>query len=258
MTDKIATNAPSWLVEAAQEDKSLEQVKQHRQLVRAKIVQGMSAHELKKQYGEGAVVMQPGGALVSPPEEPFLFVPLFMFTEYCWWSDINDKSTQSILERTFDPVHPIAMKSKDKARREETYKVGGANYKYRFVEHLVFPGLIYGGENKMQPITISFERGEYKNGKGFCSAITMRRIGERVAPLWSQVWQLKTSLRTRGDHPWWGFDYSTPTEPFIDQHDAEGFRKLWEQLREQHDERLLFVDHADEEAESVSLEDSEM
>jgi len=231
-----------------EEDNSLDQVKKYRQLTRLKLIQGMSPQELKKEFGEGAVLMQPGRAMVAEAEEPFLFVPLFMFTEWCHWSDRDDDSTRAILDRTFDKESPLAKRSRDKDARFEKYSVGDTEYKSRYVEHLCFPGLIYGDhQHSMTPVTLSFEKGEFVQGNAFCSAIVMRR-----APLYLNVFKLQSAVHTNGKNEWFGFDFSNPaTGPFVSEEEAPAFKALNAEYIQQHADRTLEVDRSDADEEVV-------
>lgn len=256
--------APDWLVEAAEEDdQSLVEVRKHRKLARLKIVQGSTARAqaMKKEYGEGAVITVPQRARIAGPKEDFQFVPLFMYTEWCEWSDNDDQTTPAILSRTFDEASEVAQKAKDKKRREEEYEVGGKRYKKRFIEHLCFPGVIYGGQFHGTPVTLSFERGEYWQGENFCGAIMMQKIGQHTAPLWTQVWTLRSGDGDTGhkndQFSWWGFDYATPRMddrehgPFILEEEHDGFKQLAKELREKFAEGALEVDRSDADEETI-------
>lgn len=261
---KVGLDAPSWLVDVAKENESsLDAVRAHRQLQRAKIVQGMTRRlELKQRFGEGAVLVQPGDVLLAKLDEPFLFVPLFHFTEFSKLAHIDDASSGMFQARTFDERSELARRARDGNLRSEPYgpkdKDGKHLYSYRYVEHLVFPGIIYGAHPLAGTvIAISFERGEFFNGTSFCSAILLRRVGGVSAPLWSQVWELRSRLhKNRVGQQWYGFDFFTPEQPFILEEESVSFREQHEELKRQFQSKLIEVDRSDV-ADDVAVAPSE-
>lgn len=253
---KVGTDAPSWLVDLAKQEQesgsSLAAVRAHRQLQRLKIIQGMTRKiELKQRFGEGSVLIQPGDKLLAKLDEPFLFVPLFHFTEFSKMADIDDSGSSMFQGRTFDEGSDIARRAKDANLRSEAYgpsdKDGKPMYAYRYVEHLVFPGVIYGAhEVAGTVVAVSFEKGEFFNGTAFCSAILLRKVAGRTAPLWSQVWELRSRLhKNRTGQQWYGFDYFTPEQPFILEGEVESFLSQHEEIVKQYKEKLLEVDRDD-------------
>lgn len=282
LPQRVGADAPSWLADVARSDESLSQVKKYRRLGRLKIVQGNSpsAKARIKQFGEGAVITQPGESLVAKPKEPFCFVPLFMFTEFCQWKDRDDESKDvpMIVERTFDELSRVAQCARDKNRRREYYgptdaEHPGGKYQYRYVEHLCFPGIVYSGPLAGTPVTISFEKGEFMRGNDWCSAIMLRRVGDAIAPLWTQVWELRSGDGEDGhrnpQYEWWGFNYSTPDltavpdpadpdrdrGPFILFSEVDAYRRMHEDLREKYAAQELEVDRsdADEDVEAAAV-----
>lgn len=277
---RVGSGAPSWLVEAAEKDTSVDQVKKYRRLSRLRIVQGSTpaAKARIKEFGEGSIITVPGNTRVATAKEPFLFVPLFMFTEYCTWKDRDDESKErpKILDRSFDEAGEIALKSKDSKRRKEKYG-DKQEYEMRHVEHLCFPGIIYGDSHPLSgtPVTISFEKGEYFQGTNFCSAIMLRKVGQATAPLWSQVWALKSGDGETGhqspQYEWWGFDFFTPGEgllpdiedrggAFIREEEMGTHKALAADLESKFAEQALEVDRsdADEEYVEATTQDEEM
>jgi len=235
---EVTRVAPSWLVKEAEKDKSLTGVDAHKRVPMIKCVQAMSADEIKG-YGEGAIVTAPGNQLLAAPGEVLQFVPLFMFEEYCKWSDLDDKDSPMILERSFWANSDIAIKAKDTTRRFEDY---GNSYKYRYVHHLHFPGIIYTGEFKGLIATLTFCRGEFFTGQNFCSACSMRKIDGVRVPLWAQVWDLSSSQR-QGRYKWQGLDLKVPElSPIIDDCDREAFKKLHVEFKELWEKSLIQVE----------------
>lgn len=259
---KVGIEAPAWLVEEAAKDTSLDHVKNYRRLTRLRIVQGNTpeAKARIKRYGEGAVIAVPSETVIAEPKELFGFVPLFMFTEFCKWRDRNDKSSnERILERSMDETSVIAQRARDRKARIEPYTVEGRNFDYQYIEHLCFPGVIYGGPHHATPVTISFEKGEFRRGTDFCSAIMLRKIGATTAPLWSQVWQLRSGDGEDGhanpDYTWWGFNYETGPQLLIKDEEVDMFRALHQELSDKYEARELQVDRSDAGEEVVDVDD---
>ena len=257
---------PDWLVAYADEDKSLVEASKYRVLNRLKIIQGSSSSELKKKHGEGAVILSPGNVLVAGVGEKFTFVGLMMFTEWCTWSDINDKASPSILDRSFDPTCDIAKKAAVKETRFEEYE-GSSNaakpFNMRHVEHINIAGVIYNPEHPLhgQPTTLSYARGEFGTGRTFLSACMMRKVQGKQVPLYCQVWDFSTSLRDLNDNEWYGYDHSPPESPYIKREEVEVFKAMHEQLADDYAKNRIRVDHSDAEDEageaSVSSVDNE-
>lgn len=251
---KVGQSAPNWVQAYQEEDKSLDNVKKYRQLTRLRLVQGMSPTSLKKEFGEGAVLMQPGRALVAKPEESFNFVPLFMFTEFIKWSDRKDDSTRAVLEKSFSERSEVAKRARAKEGRFEEYSVNGEDYVNRYVEHLCFPGMMYGGSHHGKFVTLSFEKGEFMQGMSFCTAIS-----GRGAPIYLQVWRLQSAIHTDGKNDWWGFDYGTPEEPFVKEEEGPSFKKMYEELATQWADNALEIDRDDdvEDVETIEVENTD-
>lgn len=241
--------APDWLTEyTGDADNSIDDLAEYRILSRLKVVQSMSAEELKEEFGEGTIIIAPGNVLVARKREPVLFVPVFFFTEFCFWGDRKDKVGPTIRDRSFDKAGDIARRARDPEKREEEYEGGFVG---RYVEHLNFAGFIYTEDHaqKGTPCVLSFSRGEFGTGRNFINAVTLRKVGGQTAPLWSQVWSLQTNFRDQGDKKWWGIDVYNPPEgvsPFIRKEEVEFFRQEHFSCKEDFERSKLLVDHGDD------------
>lgn len=261
-----------FLAPFVQEDDSLAGMEQHVIIPRLKIIQSMTDPELKKKAPEGSVILRPSDMIVAEPEQPFLFVPQFFFVEFTKMSDRRDKTGPMILGRSFDPTSEIAKRSENAETRFEVYeghekKPDKDQWKYRYVKHFRFPGVLYEAESDffMTPTVISFERGEHFQGRNFVSAIKMRKVrvgsGEETRlvpqPLWSQVWQLHTAIRPGNEGSWYGFDFEVahPSSIIAEEHVAE-FREAHNALKEAHLQNRLMVD-GDDSDEAAPPEDAE-
>lgn len=247
--------ATAFLANFAEEDKSLDTMQQYRIVPRFKVIQPTSDKALKDKFGEGTALVRPGDTVAwKDGDEAFEFVPLFFWTEFCKWADLRDKENHMIMETSYDPTSPIAKKSKGAETRTEVYegqegKPVSDQWKYRYVEHLRFVGIIYGDHplSGVQ-VALSFERGEFFQGTSLITAITMRKHtidGKKVnVPLWAQVWELSVGYREKGDNrKWYGFDFEAAKRSnIIADTDAEEFLTLHKELAELHSKNLLKVD----------------
>lgn len=249
---KVQGTDPNWLANYIEQDQSLQGMEEYRILPRIKVIQSMTDQNLKKMFGEGTIIIRPGDAVLwKDGDEPFLFVPLFFCVEFTKFADLRDKeSGVVIVERSFDPTSDIAKKSRDSELRFEIYEGQEKKkdpMKYRYVEHLRFFGVIYGSHQlAWQFIALSFERGEFGQGRNFISAIKMRktRIGDKSVPvpLWSQVWALKGVFRDKGDKKWYGIDFVAPDDPMINPGDAEQMFAFHKEMKELFEKQRLLVD----------------
>lgn len=235
---------PNWLETYVETDSSLEDLKDYRILSRLKVVQAMSDEALKEEFGEGAVIISPGNVLVAEKRTAFQIVPVFFWTEFCFWSDRKDTVSNTILDRSFDKAGDLARKARDPDHREEEYQEGFVG---RYVEHLNFASYVYGDHpQRGTALVASFSRGEFGTGRNFISSISLRKVGGKPAPLWAQVWEFKTGFRDQGDKKWYGLDFSNPTtpaEPYIQQSEVEFFLAEHGSCKEDYERSRLLVDH---------------
>lgn len=249
----------SALVAQFEGDDSLDSMAQHRIVPRLKIMQGLSEQGMKEAAGgEGAVVLAPGGMPLCPRNEIITVNPLFFFAEYVVWNDKDDTSLPRVHDRSFElatsPKGDIARRALDMKLREERY--GGTDQKplkRRWVEHLCFVCMLVStpdGSATGEIVTLSFEKGENMQGRSFINSIRARRVDGPDGPikvaLWAQLWNLKTSLRTKGSNKWWGFDFTASDPSIINPEDAAARKALHENLKAEFAARTLVVDRADE------------
>lgn len=254
---------PDWLAQYDNAgDESLNTLKQYRILPRLKVIQAMTRAELRDKFSDGTVVIIPAEIAVADRDTPLVLVPVFFFPEFVKWADRKDKVSNSILERTLDPLSELAAKCKDPKRRVEGYGPLNAQQKPQYlarnVEQLTFVCMIADGDNKGLLVSLVFARGEYSKGTAFMNAVTMRRVGGRVAPLWSQRWSFHPAYRDRGDKKWWGIDFETPEQPYIEAGDVEVCSGLFKEMKTLYDDRRIASADDTEEEEGSPESSSEM
>ena len=251
---KVEGVDPNYLAKYIKQDNSLDALKEHRIVPRFKIIQATSDDVLKKNFGEGSVVIRPGDVLICKHEdEPasFQFVPLFFFVEWAKWRDLKGNGPM-ILDRSHDPISELAMKSKSTDTRRELYegqegKKDNEKMYYGFVEHLRFIGVIYGDHPLVgTPVTLSFERGEWIQGKNFISAVSLRRqtINDTSSPvpLWAQVWTLKPIHHAPdATRKWYGFQFEAVDPSIIRPDEADAMRAAHIEFKELFEKQKLMV-----------------
>jgi len=259
--EKVNTN-PGYLAQYVEQDDSLDVLKEHRTVPRFKIIQPTTDQELAKQFGVGSCIVRPGDTLVSQFEgdlTTFQFVPLFFVCEWAKWRDLKGTGPM-ILERSNDPGGDLARRSKSAELRMELYPgqehIEDEKLKmyFKFVEHLRFIGVIYGDHPLAgTPVTLSFERGEWRQGKNFISAISMRREiikGKATpVPLWAQVWNLRTQFHNPDQtKKWYGFHFSAADPSIITNEEAPVFKVLHEEFKDLAKKQQLIVQEVDDKA----------
>jgi hypothetical protein len=272
-TEKVQ---PSFLSQYVEEDHSLDSLKEYRVVPRLKIIQSPSAQELKEAFGEGSVIVRPGDTMVCSykdrgSDEPtsFVVVPVFFFTEFAKWKDLRDKTdSPNVLERTFDKSSIMAKRAADRNERYELYPghdqlPDNEQRFYRYVQHFRFISIIYGAHPLCGTATVlSFERGEFGQGKNFISAISLRKImtkdGPAPMPLWAQLWRFSVQYHDPStDKKWYGYKFQT--EGSIQPEEAETFNNHHKEFAELFEQQRLVVDESGEtDQEEVIPEDAEL
>jgi len=261
---KVEGVDPAFLEKFVKDDHSLDDLKEHRVVPRIKLIQSPTDQTLKKQFGEGSAILRPGDVLICRYEtEPnsFQLVPVFFFVEFAKWADLKAQTGPMIEDRSFDPTSDLAKKARDPKRRFEVYPGQdgldeGEQRRYRYVEHFRFISVIYGDHPLVgTPVTLSFERGEFSQGKNFISAISLRRqvVANKptAVPLWAQVWTIKPAYREpSADRRWYGFNFEPSDPSIIQSEEAERMRALHTEMKDLFEkQRLLVQDEPQEEAE---------
>jgi len=268
LATKKVEGVPGFLVDFIREDTSLANLDQYVIIPVVKMVQGSAGLELKKKFGEGTAILRPGDIVLAKYEDDngqatFDFVPHFFFTEFTKDSALGDSENPWILQRSFDQTSEIAKKARDADQRKELYpghedrKPEDKKY-FRYVEHLCFAGVIYG-EHQLEgtQVVLSFEKGEFWQGRNFISAIKMRKSKveeQRITlPLWSQVWTFSVGFRDKGaNKKWYGMDFEIADEPLIKEDEADAMFAAHTELKEVFTKDLLQVDHGERDEEVPS------
>jgi len=253
---RVGGTEMAWLKGEAEQDSGVEEMLEYRILPRLKIVQAMSATELKEEFGEGSIILSPGNALVVEKKRTVDFVPVFFFPEFLKIADRDDTNNPMILARSFDKAGEIARRARDPNNRFEPYGEKD-EYQARFAEVLNFPGFIVSDDHNLKGVAcvLGFSRGEFGKGRAFINGIALRKIEGKQVPLWAQRWTLVPGFRERGTRRWWGIDFEQPDLPenlYIQKDQAEFFKGQATEMKDLYDKAKLLVDMSDEKPEEAT------
>lgn len=212
---------------------------------RIKVVQPTS-HEDFSEFEAGTVLALPTKTVIASMldkrvSQTFTFVPIFFWVEWCQMNPRSMRDKPALRERTFDPSHPIAIKSRVPETREEM--VEGLSKPITNEEHLNFIIALYGMPEhplNMQPMVLNFNRSEHNSGTSFNSLVRMRK-----ASIFGNVFEAHSKYRTNAQGNWFGIDIDNPHGPkYVQDNDAyEAFKALHHEMFEAHAEDRLQVDH---------------
>lgn len=251
----IAQQLPAHLIKAAGErPMGLDIVRTYVRPPRAKIVQPQSGAELRKEFPEGSVIMQPGNVMIAPmtfdeatkrygdSSAPFTFVPLFFYPEYFVFNPINLTQLPTIRDRSTDPKSDIAVRARAKATWEAPCPEDTTGKeKIRFTEvltyiiHVTSVPELWG-----KPLSMTFMRGEHKTGVKFSGDIMLRK-----ADLFANVFQANTSQRIKDRFNWYGYNITAPMQGSQWVESAEEFefyKNLYQDFAAAHRDGLLVTE----------------
>lgn len=214
VTTQQISSVPAFLKSAENVPMGTEQLSEYMIPSFLRIVQGLSAREIKEQFDEGDVILQPDkiGIYSKDHPDPVPFTPLLFYTEYCVWNPLKTKGQLPFIrERSTDPNSEIAQKARNPDQRNEPCpEMPSENLRY--VEHLNFLVQLRVPNAPVLPVIMSFVVGEHMTGRKFANLICSRN-----QPLYACVFQFTTSLRSnKQGNSWFGFDIvNHPTNPWV-------------------------------------------
>ena len=226
-TADAAIAIPDWMKEETIE--GVDNVGEFQTTPRLAIVQAMSQSERKDLVGEGGVLIMPDGVPVAAKDEEFTVIPIVFWPTWEVHSDINDATAPYVMEQTTDSSSTIAIKSRTKETREETY---GDGFRMKFVECLNFVVRIESGTANGELATLTFASGEHYTGSKLCGMLK-----RRPCSIFANRVELKASLRTRNNRSWYGFDITNPADGAIIEDKA-----VYDELAELHKGLARMVD----------------
>jgi hypothetical protein len=210
-----------------------------------KIIQKTTKEDLIELHGIGSCILIPGGTLIATKGEHFDVIPIFRHTEFCLHSSIKDEQSPMILERSYDPNSELAMRARDKDKRKESYP-DNDQWFYQWVEHLNFACLISNGKDlDLTPVNISFNKGEFFQGKTMLNAMYQRKLKGNRVPMYLQRLSFTPAFRDISvDQKWWGMDFAFAEESLILDPELGAFCDAQHnELKKAFKEKRLVVDY---------------
>jgi hypothetical protein len=213
-----------------------------------KIIQGMSAEELKDQFGEGGVILTPLGIPIAAKGDPFFFVPIFFYPSWEKWSDVNDNDLPMVLDQSLSKSSTLANMARNPKTREQPYEPG-SRLMYSYMEVLNFfvyiqtAGAIEAGGPGHYAI-MRLSGGEHYTGRRI-NSLARSRARQYRADLWNNRFEADVTLRQPGgNRKWYGPNPRDPGNPalwFVSSEQAAEFEKMNADFQAQYEQGLLVV-----------------
>jgi hypothetical protein len=233
-TALAAMNVPDFMQNIPKEELGTELMKQYISPPRLKIVQGQSGQELKREFGESAVVVIPNNVLITPPidfknkaehSEFIRIIPIFFYPEFC---DFNPMGvTPYCIERSTNPQSQLGLKCRgqfDKRKRlvdPDDAQKGVKTY----MEVLNFICAIWHPTHFTDPVMVSMKSTDFTTGRNWCKLAAI----PRGVPCYGQVFELSCSPRKKDKNEWYGWDIrhaATPEGMIEFVQDVDWFKHL--------------------------------
>ncbi len=256
--NSLASSVPDFLRENAGE--GTEEIREYLRPGRIKVMQS-NRTQTYAEFPEGSVIVTPVNMLLAENEQKFHFVPLLFFPEWCTMNPFAMKDKLPFVrEQSFDPRSDIAAKARNKDTRAEPCP---ENPKF-MIKHKQFFNfvcyLVCQPELSRIPVVLSFSGGEFGRGQRLSDQIAMKAS---QCPIWGQVYEARVpkTKRVAEQGEWFGIDVSPPTvegiAPFVMNADeAKILQEAHRELKRLHAEKLLQVDHEEEELENATVAES--
>lgn len=212
-----------------------------------KIVQKQSNDEMIDLFGTGSIILSPDMELVCRADELATFVPLFYYVEYCKWAPLALKGQEPmIVERTFDPKHPVAIRSQSPATWKEDHPShpGNPKYQYHYREHLNFIIKLTDEEHlHREPVLLSFSKTNYSVGQRLAKLVLQRR-----ASIFAGKYDLGVRVRESAENAWrvYTIDNSQGGSWVSDKAEYDSYAAAHEYYKELQKSRDLDVSYDDE------------
>ncbi len=248
MSKDVETLDVSYMEEFVQDDDSLDSLKDHFiPSVLKKLESGSNPQELVDEYGPGSIILTPQNECIwRKNDKPFQFIPILFTPVVRKWLDFDDPEGPSVVDFSFDMGSQLARIGRN-AEQRNSEEYGTSGFKYQYVEHLMFTGVLYDGEHTGTQCTMSFERSGHFKGLAFNSAIRGRKITInnvlKPQPMWSQVWGFELVEKHNFKGRWHALNFRTVQPTIIDEQHAKPFKKLYDTWKEMQKKRQIkFVD----------------
>lgn len=207
MANPINSQLPDFMRE--DQDLGMEKLSQHIRPPRVKVLQSNRSSAYAA-FKEGEVILTPLGLRVAELGQPFWFIPLLFYPEYCIVNPLELKGTLSMIrERTLDVNSPIAAKARDPERRRSESCPENAKYNLSYVEYLTYICVIIGvdGVPPNLPVSMSFSGAEHRTGSQLASLLKLRGCA-----IFGNVFEacVPKNKRENAKGSWFGLNVSNP------------------------------------------------
>ena len=221
---------------------------------RIKVVQKQSGAPFDELFKPGQAVIVPQMIPLADVEnkkgEPFHFVPLFFYPEWCTWNPLEMKGTlPAIRKRTTDPKDPLVAKCRNRELWFETCPENPEGKPLRNVEHLNYIVMLVGGhELDGTPMIMSFSKGEHSSGSNFAALIKMGK-----APMYGRHYE--AAVAHRPDNPkgaWYGINVTSPSAgsgitPFVSDLELfQAYKSMHLELKQAHEDGMIQASYEDQ------------
>ncbi len=246
LSTDVEDTTVNYLAELAADDNSLDGLEEFLVLPYLQRLEAGSDKELVEKFGAGCIILSGQNVLIwKKNDPPFKFVPILFVPVIKKWRDRQDAEKPRILEETFDMRSNLAKIARNPDRRSsEEY---GNGYKYQYVEHLTFLGVLYDGDFAGTSCSLSFEKSSHFKGKSFITAIQSRKIQGKDGimqrqPLWSQVWGIRLIAKHNAKGDWYGLDFQNMEQSVISQQHVKPFKEMNVRYKEMQRKDLIVLD----------------
>lgn len=237
---------PSYLV-PGNDDFDWSELKKVVKPPRLKIIQSQSGAPFVPPFAEGDILVIPQMTKVGDRETPFTFTPLYFFRCWTCMNPIQLKSQLTALrEISFDENSEVARKAKNFV---EEPCPEGPKYTLRYQEVLNFLVMIDNPAVNGLPVTLMFQRGEYKTGQTLASLIQSRK-----APPYACRFRAVSSEHNGKGFDWIGLDIDNDPMPFVDEATFNSYKVLSKELDTIVKSRQLELDLNDSDVPNLSEE----
>lgn len=246
---QLSTNlqVPEFMLAVPKDELGTDLMKQYVSPPRLKIVQAMTASELKDQFGESAVLCE--GAQVTPPinfkggeteSEPIQIVPLFFYPEFIYQSPMG--VAPFIRERSTDPNSKVALKCRGQFDKRKVTSEEDPTKFNTYFECLNFVCQIIHPHGFDTPVLITFKGASFAEGRNWCKLAAM----PKHVPLYAQIFELTAHREKNEKGQWYQFGVRASIDPetsmismIRDQAWFEYLRSVHVEMRNAHAEGLL-------------------
>lgn len=207
---------------------------------RIKVIQAMTEAGLKKQFGEGAILLSPDNVLLAKKGDSFVAIPLYLWETAEKWSDNNDDKSPTVMASTTDPASALwrrAIGPKD--QRLEKYGPGGQ-----------FTAKYFHGINAMLQIddgplagtvaVASWRSGGKSSGEKMCGLLNERqKLG---VPIFASRLKFSVVEIEGGKYTWLALAASNPSAtPFVSEDRLPSLRTVYDSFEKLHAQSGIYV-----------------